>query len=124
MHHSFVWFVLFKEFHAWLNDGGAESSVPKIWEEEKPLSAVGLAVHRLLTIQTFMPDRLLAMARLFVETVLGGGFMQQAEQEMNLGFILEDEVGRGGILNIYPQKILNGYRVTFFFFRSKQTLPS
>lgn len=56
----------------------------------------------MLVIQAFRADRLLAMASVFVATVLGESFQQQAEQELDLADIVNTEVrgvwqgGRGG----------------------------
>ena len=46
----------------------------------------------MLVIQTFRADRLLAMASMFVSTVLGESFQQAAEQELDLGNIVTTEV--------------------------------
>ena len=45
----------------------------------------------MLIIQTLRPDRLLAATSQFVSSVLGAGFMQAAEQEMNLADIVDNE---------------------------------
>ncbi|XP_074643936.1 cytoplasmic dynein 1 heavy chain 1-like isoform X2 [Tubulanus polymorphus] len=89
-------------FPAWLDDAAPELNVPNLWDSTKELSdnknvqdcfaEVGDAMHRLVVIQAFRPDRLLAMTHIFVECVLGKTFMQQAEQEMNLTMIIENEV--------------------------------
>lgn len=81
-----------KEFTSWMNEATPEMNVPQLWDEEKPLTPVGKAMHNLLVIQAFQPDRLLAAARHFVGIVLGDSFMQQADQELNLGAIIEDEM--------------------------------
>jgi dynein heavy chain 1, cytosolic len=39
------------EFGAWLQQGTPEVCVPQLWDEEKPLSPIGQAMHRLLVIQ-------------------------------------------------------------------------
>ena len=49
-------------------------------------------MHQLLLIQTFRPDRLLAMAHQYVDKVLGTQFLQRAEQELNLADSVENEV--------------------------------
>ncbi|GAB6020623.1 Dynein heavy chain, cytoplasmic [Chamberlinius hualienensis] len=81
-----------KEFFTWLNGGTPELDVPCVWEEEKPLTVVGTAINRLLVIQAFRPDRVIAMTRLFVGTIFGDSFMLQAEREFNLGQIVEEEI--------------------------------
>ncbi|KAL3873221.1 hypothetical protein ACJMK2_036362 [Sinanodonta woodiana] len=80
------------EFQSWLECTAPEESVPQIWEEAKPLSSVGKAVNSLLVVQTFRPDRLIAMARLFVQKVMGANFIHNAEKELNMAEIIEDEI--------------------------------
>lgn len=53
---------------------------------------VGKAVHGLLSIQAFRPDRTTSMARVFVEKVLGTAFLHNAEKELQLSSIIENEV--------------------------------
>lgn len=53
---------------------------------------IGQAVHRLLLIQAFRPDRLLAMAHTFVSTNLGESFMSIMEQPLDLTHIVDTEV--------------------------------
>lgn len=53
---------------------------------------IGQAIHRLLLIQAFRPDRLLAMAHLFVSTNLGESFMSIMEQPLDLTHIVDTEV--------------------------------
>ena len=48
-------------------------------------------------IQAFRADRLIAMASIFVATVLGETFVHSAEQELNLAEIITNEVGPGNI---------------------------
>ncbi|MEQ2219816.1 hypothetical protein XENOCAPTIV_024743 [Xenoophorus captivus] len=57
---------------------------------------IGQAVHMLLLIQTFRPDRLLAMSHIFVSKVLGETFMNIIEQPLDLANIVDSEV----LLNI------------------------
>lgn len=58
-----------------------------------PFSApIGQAIHRLLLIQAFRPDRLLAMAHTFVSTNLGESFMSIMEQPLDLTHIVDTEV--------------------------------
>ena len=45
---------------------------------------VGKCFYQLLVIQTFRPDRLLAMGSNFVATVIGKDFMSAAEQELHV----------------------------------------
>lgn len=53
---------------------------------------IGQAVHQLLLIQAFRPDRLLAMSHIFVSKVLGESFMNIIEQPFDLANIVESEV--------------------------------
>jgi len=57
-----------------------------------PPAAVGKAVNGLLIVQALRPDRLTAMARLFVEKVLGSTFAHAADKELDLAGIVEGEV--------------------------------
>lgn len=50
-------------------------------------------MHGLLVIQALRPDRLIAMARIFVEKTLGVEFVQITEKELDLSQIVETEVG-------------------------------
>ena len=49
-------------------------------------------MYKLLVIQAFRADRLIAMASIFVATVLGETFTHSAEQELNLAKIVTNEV--------------------------------
>jgi dynein heavy chain 1 len=81
-----------KEMRQWLEKVAAEQDVPVLWDDEKPMSAVCKAVHRMLVTQMFRPDRLLASAQQFVSAVFGAGFMQAAEQQLDLADIVEHEI--------------------------------
>ncbi|XP_075700360.1 cytoplasmic dynein 1 heavy chain 1 [Rhinoderma darwinii] len=76
----------------WLESSSPEQTVPYIWNEEKPATPIGQAVHRLLLIQAFRPDRLLAMAHVFVSTILGETFMSVIDQPLDLAYIVDTEV--------------------------------
>ncbi|OWF47212.1 Cytoplasmic dynein 1 heavy chain 1 [Mizuhopecten yessoensis] len=80
------------EFHAWLESNTPEVNIPTLWDDSRPLSPIGKAVHGLLAIQAFRPDRLIAMSRVFVEKVLTSNFMHCAEKELNLAEIVEQEI--------------------------------
>ena len=54
---------------------------------------VAKAVAGLLVIQALRPDRLIAMARIFVERTLGADFVHIAEKELDLAHVVETEVG-------------------------------
>ncbi len=60
---------------------------------------IGKALYQMLVIQTFRADRLLAIASLFVATVMGEVFMHHAEQELDLGMIVTNEV-RGWVVRV------------------------
>ncbi|XP_033735277.1 cytoplasmic dynein 1 heavy chain 1-like isoform X2 [Pecten maximus] len=80
------------EFQAWLESSTPEQDVLTMWDDSKPLSSVGTAVHGLLAIQAFRPDRLIAMSRVFVEKVLTANFMHCAEKELDLADIVEVQI--------------------------------
>ncbi|XP_075232643.1 dynein heavy chain, cytoplasmic isoform X3 [Lycorma delicatula] len=80
------------EFSAWLQQSTPENCVPRLWEEEKPLSPIGSAMYQLLLIQAFRPDRVIAASHILVSTVLGEGFTASAERELDLGSIVETEL--------------------------------
>lgn len=80
------------EFGAWLQQGTPEQCVPRLWEEEKPLTPIGTAMYQLLVIQAFRPDRVIAAGHMFVSVVLGEVFTASAEREIDLGSIVETEL--------------------------------
>ncbi|XP_063804701.1 cytoplasmic dynein 1 heavy chain 1 [Pseudophryne corroboree] len=80
------------QFFIWLESSSPEQTVPYIWNEDKPATPIGQAVHRLLLIQAFRPDRLLAMAHIFVSTILGDSFMSVIDQPLDLAYIVDTEV--------------------------------
>ncbi|XP_073434094.1 cytoplasmic dynein 1 heavy chain 1 isoform X2 [Dendrobates tinctorius] len=80
------------QFSIWLESSSPEQTVPYIWNEERPATPIGQAVHRLLLIQAFRPDRLLAMAHIFVSTILGESFMSVIDQPLDLAHIVDTEV--------------------------------
>lgn len=55
-------------------------------------ATIGQAVHQLLLIQAFRPDRLLATSHIFVSKVLGDSFMNIIEQPLDLANIVDSEV--------------------------------
>ncbi|KAB0405288.1 hypothetical protein E2I00_000718, partial [Balaenoptera physalus] len=99
-----------EQFGIWLDSSSPEQTVPYLWSEESPASKpheaspvvfipdrtpIGQAIHRLLLIQAFRPDRLLAMAHVFVSTNLGDSFMSIMEQPLDLTHIVDTEVCSG-----------------------------
>uniref|UniRef100_A0A8D0MPF5 Cytoplasmic dynein 1 heavy chain 1 n=1 Tax=Sus scrofa TaxID=9823 RepID=A0A8D0MPF5_PIG len=81
-----------EQFSIWLDSSSPEQTVPHLWSEENPATPIGQAIHRLLLIQAFRPDRLLAMAHVFVSTNLGESFMSIMEQPLDLTHIVDTEV--------------------------------
>lgn len=81
-----------EQFGIWLDSSSPEQTVPYLWNEETPTTPIGQAIHRLLLIQAFRPDRLLAMAHMFVSTNLGESFMSIMEQPLDLTHIVGTEV--------------------------------
>lgn len=43
------------EFGAWLQQGTPEQAVPRLWQEEKPLTSIQTAMYQLLVIQVRIP---------------------------------------------------------------------
>lgn len=102
----------------WIESNTPELAVPYLWSEEKqscecvglsfknsymfPVlivnlstscsAPIGQAVHQMLLIQAFRPDRLLAMSHIFVSKVLGEAFMNIIEQPLDLANIVDNEV--------------------------------
>ena len=62
------------------------------------LAPIGKAVNGLLLIHALRPDRLIAMARLFIEKVLGTEFMHVTTKELDLAGICENEVRKGFVV--------------------------
>ncbi|KAF0303391.1 Dynein heavy chain, cytoplasmic [Amphibalanus amphitrite] len=79
-------------FQEWLQAATAELSVPAVWNEETVTAPAAVAMHRLLMIQTFRPDRVLAAGHQLVDAVFGERFMPDAERELDLAHIVESEV--------------------------------
>ncbi|XP_054005626.1 dynein heavy chain, cytoplasmic isoform X1 [Hylaeus anthracinus] len=80
------------EFNAWLQSPTPETCVPKLWDEEKPLTPIGTSMHQLLVIQAFRPDRVIAAATLVVTSALGESFMAAAEAELDFASVVENEL--------------------------------
>lgn len=80
------------ELGAWLQQSSPEQCVPQLWDESKGLSAVSAAMHQLLLIQGFRPDRVIAAGQLLVATVLGDDFMPLAEKELAFGECVEKQL--------------------------------
>ncbi|RUS77140.1 hypothetical protein EGW08_015096 [Elysia chlorotica] len=80
------------EFSSWVDCANPELDVPQLWEENKAFTPTGKAVHGLLLIHALRPDRLIAMARIFVEKVLGSDFVHVTAKELNLAAICENEI--------------------------------
>ncbi|KOC68078.1 Dynein heavy chain, cytoplasmic [Habropoda laboriosa] len=80
------------EFNSWLQSPTPETCVPKLWDEEKPLTPIGTAMHQLLIIQAFRPDRVIAAASLVITSALGESFMAAAEAELDFASVVENEL--------------------------------
>lgn len=80
------------ELGAWLQQSSPEQNVPQLWDESKALSPVVAAMHRLLLIQAFRPDRVIAAGQLLVSTVLGDDFMPLAEKELDFSACVENQL--------------------------------
>lgn len=80
------------ELVAWLQQGSPEQNVPHLWDESKTLTAISAAMHQLLLIQAFRPDRVIAAAHVFVNTVLGEDFMPLAEKELDFSACVEQQL--------------------------------
>ncbi|XP_015784706.1 dynein heavy chain, cytoplasmic isoform X1 [Tetranychus urticae] len=76
----------------WLDSTAAEENVPQLWDDEKLLTSVGIAMHQLLITKAFRPDRVISTARKVVETVLGSAFLQAAETELDMTSIVQKEI--------------------------------
>ncbi|XP_052742503.1 dynein heavy chain, cytoplasmic isoform X1 [Bicyclus anynana] len=82
------------ELSAWLAQAAPEQCVPTLWDGEPsaPPKPHTLAMHRLLLIQAFRPDRVIAAATQLVASVLGPSFMARAETEFDLASITENQL--------------------------------
>lgn len=80
------------EIGAWLQQGSPEQCVPQLWDESVALSPVASAVHQLLLIQAFRPDRVIAAAHNVVNAILGEDYMQSAENELNFASVVEKQL--------------------------------
>ncbi|RVE54307.1 hypothetical protein evm_001134 [Chilo suppressalis] len=82
------------ELPAWLAQAAPEQCVPTLWdcEASAPPAPHTLAMYRLLLIQAFRPDRVIAAATQLVSAVLGAGFLAKAEVELDLATITEAQL--------------------------------
>ncbi|CAN7979476.1 unnamed protein product [Ixodes pacificus] len=77
------------DFLGWVESSAPEREVPVLWEEgPRGLSPVGRAMHQLLVVQAFRPDRVIAQGHQVVASVLGPDFMTAAETELDLAAAL------------------------------------
>lgn len=63
-----------------------------MWQDTKALSPISAAMHQLLLIQAFRPDRVIAAGQLLVSTVLGEDFMPLAEKELDFSACVEKQL--------------------------------
>ncbi|XP_074602445.1 dynein heavy chain, cytoplasmic isoform X2 [Brevipalpus obovatus] len=82
----------YSNFKEWLESTAAEENVPQLWDDEKLLTPVGVTMHQLLITKAFRSDRVIAMARKVVQTVLGASFLQSAESELDMASIVQNEI--------------------------------
>ncbi|OWR44117.1 dynein heavy chain [Danaus plexippus plexippus] len=82
------------ELSAWLSQAAPEQCVPTLWDCDaaSPPPPHALAMYRLLLIQAFRPDRVIAAATQLVSSVLGPQFMSRAETELDLCSITESQL--------------------------------
>ncbi|XP_022824430.1 dynein heavy chain, cytoplasmic isoform X3 [Spodoptera litura] len=82
------------ELAAWLSQAAPEQCVPTLWDGDAaaPPAPHTLAMYRLLLIQAFRPDRVIAAATQLVTAVLGAGYMAKAETELDLASITETQL--------------------------------
>lgn len=80
------------ELGAWLQQGSPEVNVPQLWDESKALTPIVGAMHQLLLIQAFRPDRVIAAANIFVNSVLGEDFMPTAEKEVDFSSVIDKQL--------------------------------
>ncbi|CAF4132742.1 unnamed protein product, partial [Rotaria sp. Silwood2] len=80
------------DFPKWIEEINPELNVPHLWSELTPLTPIGKIFYQLLMIQVFRPDRFLSAARIFVSHVFGEGFLSAADQVLDLGPIVENEI--------------------------------
>ncbi|XP_060804539.1 dynein heavy chain, cytoplasmic isoform X3 [Amyelois transitella] len=82
------------ELGAWLAQAAPEQCVPTLWDSEpaQPPPPHTHAMYRLLLIQAFRPDRVIAAATQLVTAVLGSSFMAKAETELDLTSITEHQL--------------------------------
>lgn len=80
------------ELAGWLQQGSPEMNVPQLWDESKGLTPISAALHQLLLIQAFRPDRVIAASHVFVSTIMGSDFMNLAEEELDFGACVEQQL--------------------------------
>lgn len=83
------------ELVAWLQQSSPEMNVPQLWDESKALTPISGALHQLLLIQAFRPDRVIAASHVFVSTVMGEEYMALAENELDLTSTVETQLNCG-----------------------------
>ena len=52
----------------------------------------GKVLYQMLVLNAFRPDNLISMTHRFTSVIMGDSFMQQAEQELDLASVVENEV--------------------------------
>lgn len=87
-----------QDFSQWVRHPTPETNVPVLWEETTPAQGGGDAatleviktVYKLLIIQAFRPDRVVAMCGVLSDEVLGNDFIPAGD--VDLAHIVESEV--------------------------------
>ncbi|CAK8687664.1 unnamed protein product [Clavelina lepadiformis] len=87
------------EFSMWIKTDAPETQVSMIWNASgsgdlscKASNSVRNALHTLLIVQCFRPDRITSAVFEYVKSVFGEKFMAEPEQEMDLGVIVEKHI--------------------------------
>ncbi len=81
-----------EEFQQFLQHNTPEMCVPAIWAPDKSLSAISMAMMKLLVIQAVRPDRVIAAGHQLVDAVFGHSFIPAGEEELDLAKIVDIDV--------------------------------
>ncbi|KAK2722142.1 hypothetical protein QYM36_002631, partial [Artemia franciscana] len=80
------------EFDSWIKHPTPEVVVPILWSSDKPIPPQKETMFKLLLIQAFRNDRIVACAHEVVKTIMGESFLGSGEREVNLAEMLESQV--------------------------------
>jgi len=81
-----------EEFSRWVQSNNAINNIPQCWNTSQNLTSAGLSMYQMLVIQAFRPDNLQAALMRYIAHVLGESFTHHAEQELDMAYIVENEV--------------------------------